>query len=60
MLQGPFGLKNASATYQGMVTQIFDLVLGRTLDAYINDIVIKSKRKQYHIKDLTEMFTIVF
>ncbi|GFY88776.1 hypothetical protein Acr_06g0007160 [Actinidia rufa] len=35
----PFGLKNAGVTYQRMVTKMFKPVLGRTIDAYIDDMV---------------------
>ena len=55
----PFGLKNASATYQRMVTKIFDPILGKTMDTYINDMVVKSIKDPNHIKDLTEVFTIL-
>ncbi|GFZ15658.1 hypothetical protein Acr_25g0000670 [Actinidia rufa] len=33
----PFGLKNAGATYQRMVTKMFNHVLEKTMDAYIDD-----------------------
>ncbi|GKU88726.1 hypothetical protein SLEP1_g2955 [Rubroshorea leprosula] len=36
----PFGLKNAGATYQKMVTIIFRAQIGRNLEVYIDDIVI--------------------
>ena len=39
----PFGLKNARSTYQRMVTQMFDSQIGRNMDAYIDDMVIKSR-----------------
>ena len=55
----PFGLNNAGATYQRTVTKIFEPILGRTMEAYINDMVVKSKEEPYHIKDLTEVFAIL-
>ena len=54
-----FGLKNARATYQRMVIKMFEPVLGKTMDAYIDDMVVKSRRESDHIKDLTEVFTIL-
>ncbi|GFS41482.1 hypothetical protein Acr_00g0074590 [Actinidia rufa] len=35
----PFGLKNAGATYQRMVPKMFKFVLGKTMDAYIDDML---------------------
>ena len=55
----PFGLKNIGATYQRMITRVFELILGKTMDAYIDDMVVKSKEEPDHIRDLTEVFTIL-
>ncbi|GJW77918.1 reverse transcriptase domain-containing protein [Tanacetum coccineum] len=41
----PFGLKNAGATYQRLVDSAFQTQLGRNLEAYVDDMVIKSKTK---------------
>ena len=38
---------------------MFESVLGRTMDAYIDDMVVKSKEDSDHIRDLTEVFTIL-
>jgi len=55
----PFGLKNAGATFQRMVTKMFEPLLGRTMEAYINDMVVKSKDEKDHLRDLDEMFQIL-
>ena len=55
----PFGLKNIGATYQRIITKIFELILGKTMDTYIDDMVVKSKEKLYHIRDLIEVFVIL-
>jgi hypothetical protein len=55
----PFGLKNAGATYQRMVTGMFGRVIGNTVEAYINDMLIKSKRKTSHVEDLREVLEIL-
>ena len=55
----PFGVKNAGGTYQRMVMKIFEPILGKTMDDYINDMVVKSKEKSNHIRDLTEVFTLL-
>ena len=55
----PFGLKNAGATFQRMVTKMFEPLLGRTMEAYIDDMVVKSKDENDHLRDLDEMFQIL-
>ena len=46
-------------TYERMVTKLFELIFGKTMDAYIDDMVVKSKRELDQIRDLTELFTIL-
>ena len=55
----PFELKNARATKQRMVTRIFLDKIGITVEVYINDIVVKSKKKEEHVADLTKVFRIL-
>ncbi|GKA21796.1 reverse transcriptase domain-containing protein [Tanacetum coccineum] len=50
----PFGLKNAGATYQRLVDTIFEGQMGRNLEAYVDDMVIKSKTEPEMIKDVKE------
>ncbi|GKD16414.1 reverse transcriptase domain-containing protein, partial [Tanacetum coccineum] len=52
----PFGLKNASATYQRLVDKAFQKQIGRNLEAYVDDLVIKSCTKQEVIRDVEETF----
>ena len=52
----PFGLKNAGSTYQRMVTKMFKEQLGRNMEAYIDDMVVKSKATENHLTDLKETF----
>ena len=40
----PFGLKNAGATYQRMVNKVFKDLLGNTMEAYVDDMIVKSKK----------------
>nr|GEV93603.1 hypothetical protein [Tanacetum cinerariifolium] len=49
-----FGLKNVRATYQRLVDTIFEGQMGRILEAYVDDMVIKSKTKWEMIKDVEE------
>jgi hypothetical protein len=39
----PFGLKNAGAMYQCCMLTIFEDLIGRTVKAYVDDIIVKSK-----------------
>ncbi|KAL0433896.1 UNVERIFIED_CONTAM: hypothetical protein Slati_0788200 [Sesamum latifolium] len=53
----PFGLKNAAATYQRLVDKIFQPQLGRNMEVYVDDMLVKSKETHHHVKDLNETFT---
>ena len=48
----PFGLKNAGATFQRLVDHIFRDLLGRTVEAYVDDIVVKSRSQADHPRDI--------
>uniref|UniRef100_A0A2N9HTD2 Integrase catalytic domain-containing protein n=1 Tax=Fagus sylvatica TaxID=28930 RepID=A0A2N9HTD2_FAGSY len=50
----PFGLKNAGATYQRIVTGLFGHLIRKTVEVYIDDMLIKSVGKVNHIGDLRE------
>ncbi|GJX84529.1 reverse transcriptase domain-containing protein [Tanacetum coccineum] len=50
----PFGLKNDAATYQRLVDTVFEGQIGRNLEAYVDDMVIKSKRELEMTKDVEE------
>ena len=41
----PFGLKNAGATYQRLMYQILAPMIGRNVQAYVDDMVITSEKK---------------
>ena len=55
----PFGLKNVGATYQRLVTKIFRLLLGETMEVYIDDMLVKSKKHFDHTKHLQESFELL-
>jgi len=40
----PFGLKNVGATYQCCMLKCFEGLIGQTIEAYVDDIVVKSKQ----------------
>ena len=54
-----FCLKNAGATYQCMMTRMFKDKIGRTMEMYIDDMVVKSKQEKGHIDDLKEVFEVI-
>ena len=52
----PFGLRNAGATYQWCMLHIFGDRLGRSIEAYVNDIVVKSRKADDLVADLMIAF----
>ena len=48
----PFGLKNAGATYQRCMLKCFGDLIRRIIEAYIDDIVVKSKWVDHLVADL--------
>ena len=52
----PFGLKNAGATYQRLVNKMFNKQIGRKMEVYVDDMLVKSKEEATHLDDLEETF----
>ncbi|KAM2686118.1 hypothetical protein EV2_009050 [Malus domestica] len=52
----PFGLKNAGATYQRPMQKIFNDMLHKNVECYVDDVVVKTKKKSDHLKDLRVVF----
>ncbi|KAM1957687.1 hypothetical protein ACFX15_003164 [Malus domestica] len=55
----PFGLKNAEATYQRLVNSMFAEQIGKIMEVYVDDMLVKSKHVDQHIANLSETFTIL-
>ena len=55
----PFGLKNAGSTYQRMITRMFEPQLGKSIEIYVDDMVVKSKVVSEHLKDLGSTFGVL-
>ena len=55
----PFGLKNAGSTYQRMMTRIFETQLGKNIEIYIDDMVVKSKLESEHVNNLENISEIL-
>nr|GMC46657.1 uncharacterized protein LOC109150426 [Ipomoea batatas] len=52
----PFGLKNAGATYQMAMQRIFDDMLHKMVECYVDDLVVKSKLRTDHLRHLRKVF----
>jgi hypothetical protein len=52
----PFGLRNASATYQRCMNHVFGQHIGRTVEAYVDDIVVKMRKASDLLSDLETTF----
>ena len=55
----PFGLKNAGSTYQRMMMRMFELLLGKNIEIYVDDMVVKSKMVSKHLGDLRVIFEVL-
>jgi len=55
----PFGLKNADAIYQRVMSTIFRDHLRKTVECYVDDIAVKSRSKDSHLHDLRMVFDIM-
>ena len=55
----PFGLINVGATYQRLVNMMFKEQIGKTMEVYVDDMLVKSKEACDHIKHLGDMFEIL-
>ncbi|XP_074314546.1 uncharacterized protein LOC141649764 [Silene latifolia] len=52
----PFGLKNVGSTYQRLVNKMFKQQIGKTMEVYIDDMVVKSKKAGIHMEHLADIF----
>jgi hypothetical protein len=48
----PFGLRNAGVTYQRCMQHVFGVHIGRTVEAYVDDIVVKTRKADDLVGDL--------
>ena len=53
----PFGLKNAEATYQRLVNRMFSHQIGKNVEVYVDDMLVKIKDEVNHLDDLKETFS---
>jgi hypothetical protein len=52
----PFGLRNAGATYQRCMQHVFGEHIGPTVEAYVDDIVVKTRQADNLVNDLDVAF----
>ena len=52
----PFKLKNAGATYQRLMNKMFAHQIGRNVQVYVDDMLVKSLHEEDHLDNLRETF----
>jgi hypothetical protein len=52
----PEGLCNAGCTFNRTIAAILDTQLDRNISAYVDDVVVRSKKREDHISDIRETF----
>ncbi|XP_070015494.1 uncharacterized protein [Nicotiana sylvestris] len=52
----PFGLKNVGATYMRAMTAIFHEIMHQEIKVYMDDVIIKSRMQDDHVRDLRKFF----
>lgn len=52
----PFGLKNTGTTYQWLMHKVLARLMGNTIKAYVDDIVVKTSNAIEHCADLQCVF----
>ena len=55
----PFGLKNVGSTYQRMMMRMFESQLGKNIEIYIDDMMMKSKVVSEHLGDLGNILEVL-
>ncbi|KAK4400758.1 Transposon Tf2-12 polyprotein [Sesamum angolense] len=55
----PFGLNHAGATYQTAMQRIFDDMIHKNVECYIDDLVVNSKKQEDHLHDLRKVFELL-
>jgi hypothetical protein len=52
----PFGLENTGVTYQWLVNKMSQAQIGRNMEVYVDDMLVKSAKSIGHTRDLNEAF----
>ena len=56
MMKMPFGLCHAPWTYQSLIISVLQSLIGRICLAYLDDVIVFSKRRDEHVNDLRAVF----
>ena len=51
----PFELKNTRATYQRLMNHVLQDHIGKNIEVYVDDIIVKSQEAEQHAKDLEQI-----
>ena len=51
-----FGLNNVVVTYQRLMNKMFVNQIGRNVQVYVDNMLVKSQKKEDHFEDLRETF----
>jgi len=51
-----FGLKNTKTTNERLMDKIFKGLIGRCMEVYVDNIVVKFDTFEQHVKDLKKVF----
>jgi len=52
----PFGLKNAKVTYERVMQTVFEDMLHKSVECYVDHLVVKSKKRSDHLQELRQIF----
>jgi len=52
----PFDQKNTGATSPRVTQTIFEYMLHKIVKCYVDDLVVKAKKRLYHLQDLRQIF----
>ena len=55
----PFGLKNAGATFQRLINKMFSSMLGKTMEVYIDDMLVKLAKAKKRVEHLVGCFNML-
>ena len=55
----PFNLKNVGTTYQRLVNTMFKNLIGKIIEVYVDDMLVKSRAVKAHMDHLEQMFSIL-